>query len=413
MRSIITVNNISKKYVIRHDRRQVSTPRRWSGWLGRPRVVSTTEEFWALKDLSFEVAPGERLGIIGGNGAGKSTLLKILSRIVWPTTGRVEMSGRVASLLEVGTGFHPELTGRENIYMNAALLGMSRADVRGRFDEIVDFACIGQFLDTPVKRYSSGMYVRLAFAVAANLDPDILIVDEVLAVGDAQFQRKCLGKMRDASNDGRTIIFVSHNMDAITHICNRAIWLKDHRAVVDSEPTAVVHEYLHDGEEPEDRRKLADVIAGLPPDPVFRLADVRVTQEGRVVEKTAIREKAIDVEIDYDVLQTTPGFQVVVAICDDVDTAILRTAHDDGDIELGPLAAGSYTSRLTIPANLLGPIPYKIRILAGINGGRRCMPLEEVFVPVQIEQTKPWHPDYPKVFLAKVAPDMGWQNQRR
>lgn len=183
------------------------------------------EEFWALKDINFEIKQGERVGIIGRNGAGKSTLLKILSRITEPTTGRVRITGRVASLLEVGTGFHPELTGRENVFLNGAILGMSRKEIQRKFDEIVDFAEVERFLDTPVKRYSSGMYVRLAFAVAAHLEPEILVVDEVLAVGDAQFQKKCLGKMEEVSKGGRTVLFVSHNMAAIKSLCKKTILL--------------------------------------------------------------------------------------------------------------------------------------------------------------------------------------------
>src|SRR6185295_18826423 len=190
------------------------------------RARPENETIWALKDISFEVKRGEVLGIIGRNGAGKSTLLKILGRIAEPTRGRVTIRGRVASLLEVGTGFHPELTGRENIYLNGAILGMTQREIRKKFDEIVAFAEVEQFLDTPVKRYSSGMYVRLAFAVAAHLEPEILIIDEVLAVGDAQFQKKCLGKMEDVGKEGRTVLFVSHNMGAIKLLCSRAVILK-------------------------------------------------------------------------------------------------------------------------------------------------------------------------------------------
>lgn len=191
------------------------------------RNNTTLEEFWALNDVSFDIYEGDRVGIIGRNGAGKSTLLKILSRITEPTSGQIRIRGRVASLLEVGTGFHPELTGRENIYLNGAILGMSKSEIKRKFDEIVDFAEVEKFLDTPVKRYSSGMYVRLAFAVAAHLEPEILVVDEVLAVGDAQFQKKCLGKMSDVGKDGRTVLFVSHNMEAITSLCTKGIMLKN------------------------------------------------------------------------------------------------------------------------------------------------------------------------------------------
>ncbi len=264
MSTVITVENLSKKYTISHQQREDHSSLRdalansfssFGKKLAAPfmrrslapcplPLAPTSEDFWALKDVSFEVKQGERIGVIGRNGAGKSTLLKILSRITEPTTGSIRIKGRVASLLEVGTGFHPELTGRENIFLNGAILGMHREEIRRKFDEIVDFAEIEKFLDTPVKRYSSGMYVRLAFAVAAHLEPEILIVDEVLAVGDAQFQKKCLGKMENAGSEGRTILFVSHNMTALKSICNRAIWLNSGVSVEDGESCLVVSNYL-------------------------------------------------------------------------------------------------------------------------------------------------------------------------
>ena len=228
---IISVEHLSKQYVLRHQRKERYVALRdviaeKARSVFKPGASSTREEFWALNDVSFDVKAGDRVGIIGRNGAGKSTLLKVLSRIVAPTKGRIIIDGRVASLLEVGTGFHPELSGRENIFLNGAILGMGRAEIQRKFDEIVAFSEVEKFLDTPVKRYSSGMYVRLAFAVAAHLEPEILIVDEVLAVGDADFQRKCLGKMRDIStSDGRTILFVSHNMGAIRAFCDRCLLL--------------------------------------------------------------------------------------------------------------------------------------------------------------------------------------------
>jgi lipopolysaccharide transport system ATP-binding protein len=209
----------------------------------------TTEDFWALRDVSFDVNRGDVVGIIGRNGAGKSTLLKIVSRITEPTEGRVRVRGRLASLLEVGTGFHPELTGRENVFLNGAILGMSHAEIRARFDEIVAFAELDRFIDTPVKHYSSGMYMRLAFAVAAHLEPEILIVDEVLAVGDAEFQRKCLGKMEDVSRSGRTVLFVSHNMAAVRQLCSSAVYLKSGQVVCSGPATAVIEEYLTAGDQ--------------------------------------------------------------------------------------------------------------------------------------------------------------------
>jgi lipopolysaccharide transport system ATP-binding protein len=214
------------------------------------------EDFWALQEVSFDLAQGERLGIIGRNGAGKSTLLKILSRITEPTRGTARIRGRVASLLEVGTGFHPELTGRENIFLNGAILGMSRTEIQARFDEIVAFAEIEKFLDTPVKRYSSGMYVRLAFAVAAHLEPEILIVDEVLAVGDAAFQKKCLGKMEDVTRAGRTLLFVSHNMPTVQHLCSRVLHLHQGRLRADGQPAEVISGYLNLGLEPDSAQTL-------------------------------------------------------------------------------------------------------------------------------------------------------------
>jgi lipopolysaccharide transport system ATP-binding protein len=258
--TVVRVENLSKKYVLSHQdeghqrykslRETISNGAKSLGKIllkpASNKIYNPTrEEFWALKDVSFEIKQGERVGIIGANGAGKSTLLKILSRITEPTSGCISIKGRVASLLEVGTGFHPELTGRENIYLNGAILGMSKAEIKRKFDEIVTFAEVEKFLDTPVKRYSSGMYVRLAFAVAAHLEPEILIVDEVLAVGDAKFQKKCLGKMSDVSEkEGRTVLFVSHNMAALKSLCDRAILLKSGCLVTDGETHQVVSRYL-------------------------------------------------------------------------------------------------------------------------------------------------------------------------
>jgi lipopolysaccharide transport system ATP-binding protein len=250
---IIKAEGVSKTFRISHDaperyqtiRDAVAAKARALLGRGNKKASGGGEDFQALRDVSFELEPGDRLGIIGRNGAGKSTLLKVLSRITEPTSGRVRLHGRVASLLEVGTGFHPELTGRENIFLNGAILGMTRAEIRQKFDEIVAFSEVERFLDTPVKRYSSGMYVRLAFAVAAHLEPEILVIDEVLAVGDAQFQKKCLGKMEDVSKQGgRTVLFVSHNMGVVAQLCNKAMLLEAGRVVTQGNTDAVIDRYI-------------------------------------------------------------------------------------------------------------------------------------------------------------------------
>jgi lipopolysaccharide transport system ATP-binding protein len=256
--SVIQVENLSKKYILGHQKKERYTTlrdvlsnssRNLLDGFRRKNLIQNSEEieeFWALKDVSFEIKQGDRVGIIGRNGAGKSTLLKILSRITEPTGGKIQIKGRVASLLEVGTGFHPELTGRENISLNGAILGMGKTEIQRKFDEIVAFAEIEKFLDTPVKRYSSGMYVRLAFAVAAHLEPEILIVDEVLAVGDAKFQKKCLGKMEDVGKEGRTVLFVSHNMSTVEYLCNRGIVIQSGCITLDSDAGSAISKYLSD-----------------------------------------------------------------------------------------------------------------------------------------------------------------------
>ncbi len=259
----ITAEGLSKRYYLAHQKRQDtlrdSVSHSVRGWFSRfsgrgAQTASTIEEFWALRDASFTIAQGDVVGIIGRNGAGKSTLLKVLSRITEPTRGRVAIRGRIASLLEVGTGFHPELSGRENIFLNGAILGMSRVEIQRKFDEIVAFAEVERFLDTQVKHYSSGMYVRLAFAVAAHLEPEILIVDEVLAVGDLQFQRKCLGKMQQVAGGGRTVLFVSHNMAAIQRLCTRCIYLKQGQVALEGPTDVAVDRYLAEATSAESKQ---------------------------------------------------------------------------------------------------------------------------------------------------------------
>jgi len=298
----VSVRGLSKSYSIAKNAAQHSTVgEALMHKLKNPLAKAERETFWALNDVNFDIQKGDVVGIIGRNGAGKSTLLKILSRITEPTRGKIDLYGRVGSLLEVGTGFHPELTGRENVYLNGAILGMQKSEIARQFDAIVDFSGTEQFLDTPVKRYSSGMYVRLAFAVAAHLNPEILIVDEVLAVGDAEFQKKCMGKMQDVADSGRTVLFVSHNMGAITRLCKQAIFLKDGTLMAFGSTSKVADLYANSG----DTSKAEQSFVGareLPGDEVALLHSIRVLDEtGNVSEAFDIR-RPIRVEVEYESL---------------------------------------------------------------------------------------------------------------
>lgn len=310
------------------------------------------QELWALRDINFEVKDGETLGIIGHNGAGKSTLLKILSRITKPTRGSVEIKGRIGSLLEVGTGFHNELSGRENIYLNGAILGMKRVEIEKKFDEIVAFSEIEKFLDTPVKHYSSGMYMRLAFAVAAHLEPEILIVDEVLAVGDTAFQKKCLNKMRDVSQSGRTVLFVSHDMSSITRICTRAIALSQGKIVSEGTSSEVVREYLSATWGMRNERDFTND-ANIPQSDFVRLKSVRMIDENGTTQGSFDIRKKIGIEISYEVLQAgqilLPNFQVY-----NQERAHVFTVQDvKSDWSKLPKQKGEFVSTAWIPENLM------------------------------------------------------------
>jgi lipopolysaccharide transport system ATP-binding protein len=419
---VIRAEGLGKKYVIGHEtererytalrdiigRRTKALIRTTSDMLHGRAIVGgdITEEIWALEDVNFEIKRGEVVGIIGRNGAGKSTLLKILSRITEPTKGRVEIRGRVASLLEVGTGFHPELTGRENIYLNGAILGMKRAEIRRKFDEIVDFSGVEKFLDTPVKRYSSGMYVRLAFAVAAHLEPEILVVDEVLAVGDAEFQRKCLGKMQEVAGHGRTILFVSHNMPAVERLCGRVIWLDNSRVALDGGPADVVERYLdHD-----DATDIQQAIELLPSDPIFRLLDLQITQGGEVVREGINVAAPLKIAITYEVLKRTLGLRVLFQFCDILDNIILQSFHDENSSCIAPMEPGVYHSSVVVPADLLAPIQYRLKVQAGIHNGPPVMPLEGLIVGLRGMSVYHGPPEYSGLpFSGKVAPVFVWQ----
>jgi len=386
---VIRAEGLGKKYTIGHqakreryealrDGRARSARSAWrkTADLARGRALlagDTVDEFWALKDVSFEMKRGEVLGIIGRNGAGKSTLLKILSRITEPSAGRITIAGRVASLLEVGTGFHPELTGRENIYLNGAILGMSRAEIRRKFDEIVVFAEVENFLDTPVKRYSSGMYVRLAFAVAAHLDPEILVIDEVLAVGDFEFQKKCLGKMSEVAGGGRTVLFVSHNMPVIRQLCDRAIFLAEGRKLFDGDSDGAVDSYIETFQSSESLDFLSRVIEQLPRDPVFRLRRIDVVQD-RKSTTDVVSGKPIDIVFDYEVFETTHGLHVYFTLNDLDGTVLFESLHNGESTELLMVRPGRYLSRATIPADFLAGRAYELRIGAAKHRVRDYIP---------------------------------------
>lgn len=346
---VISAENLSKQYRL-GSRQPYSFREMLTGLFERGDDAGRL--LWALRDVSFSVDEGETLGLIGHNGAGKSTLLKILSRITKPTSGTASIRGRVGSLLEVGTGFHSELSGRENIYLNGAILGMKRAEINKKFDEIVAFSEIEAFLDTPVKHYSTGMYMRLAFSVAAHLDPEVLIVDEVLAVGDVGFQKKCLRKMRSVGESGRTVIFVSHDMQSITRLCRRVIWLKDGELKSDGEARHTVGEYLHEQSQTGAEKAWEDA-ENSPGNDVVRLRAVRVRgADGAITSSIDIRRE-VSVEIEYEILA---GGKVIVPSVqlNNEQGACIFVSHDwNSGWRQTERKAGRYKSSVTVPGNFL------------------------------------------------------------
>lgn len=415
--TVIRVNNLGKKYHIAQQQKEryetlreavIYKTKNLKGWLWRSQSDrSQPTEFWALKDINFEAHQGDRIGIIGRNGAGKSTLLKILSRITEPTTGRISLKGRVSSLLEVGTGFHPELTGRENIFLNGAILGMSKAEIRQKFDEIVSFAEIEKFLETPVKRYSSGMYVRLAFSVAAHLEPEILIVDEVLAVGDIYFQKKCLGKMEDvATQAGRTILFVSHNIAAIKKLCNTAIFLDNgslsYRGTVES----AIQKYLAanaslESSHTKHNEKITDVDLDLWD---FYACDKQKNRKN--IFKTS---ENLCFFIQYELKQYLPKLRVGIDLYSHLSGDILFRAFDD-DITAQDRTPGLKTILCIVPINLLKPGQYTAHLKIGIHKIRWIIE-DGVAEHLTLESIDGVNSHYQDTRPGVIMPQLTWETQ--
>ncbi len=418
---VIKAEELGKKYIIGHlGRGSYKTFREQMmqhlhNFYSRTRQLFTgqqvvegdeVEEFWALKDLYFEIEQGDRVGIIGRNGAGKSTLLKILSRITEPTNGKVSIRGRVASLLEVGTGFHPELTGRENIFLNGAILGMSRAEIKRKFDEIVDFSGVEKFLDTPVKRYSSGMYVRLAFSVAAHLEPEILVVDEVLAVGDAEFQKKCLGKMQDVSaTEGRTVLFVSHNMTAIQSLCNRGILLKNGSIIYQGDAGSTVHYYLKQELAPKTK---VEWTTSRPGDEVAEIISARLVNEKmESIDFVRIDEKA---GIEYEYRVKKEGFRPVPNI------HIYTTRGECVFVAVEPsngehAKTGRHKTTVWIPAHLLNKESYYVNlVVTTFSPFKVHFTVEEAINFDVIENVNTRDTDFKHDYPGVVRPKLTWQS---
>jgi lipopolysaccharide transport system ATP-binding protein len=402
--TIIKVDNLGKSYLIGHERQQGYMALRdvvakntkgffkgvQNAFSGKQLMgVQEIEEFWALENINFEIKEGDAIGIIGRNGAGKSTLLKLLSRITEPTKGRIELNGRVASLLEVGTGFHPELSGRENIFLNGAILGMSRSEIKSKFDEIVDFSGVEKFLDTPVKRYSSGMYVRLAFAIAAHLEPEILIIDEILAVGDAEFQKKCLGKMDDVSKQGRTVLFVSHDLSAITTLTKKTILLNKGTVSYFGETPIAIDKYVND------TNHLTDTYASVPNNSIPSITSVKlITSEGQTLQGSG---KPLSITIDINMPVGREGMALAIQIFNQNNSAVVFNWLFDRETSFCR-SAGKNSITLTYKELNLYKGSYFLKVhLAETNNSREKF-AEFDCCSFEVEM------------INQKAPEWGWQN---
>ena len=415
----ILVRGIGKRYKIGASQQRADTLRDMitaqaqrigSSLRGNRDRANESDQIWALRDVSFEVKRGQALGIIGRNGAGKSTLLKVLSRVTDPTEGYGEMRGRVGSLLEVGTGFHPELTGRENIFLNGAILGMHKKEIEARFDEIVAFSEVEKFIDTPVKRYSSGMYLRLAFAVAAHLEPEILVVDEVLAVGDADFQRKCLGKMGDVANSGRTVLFVSHNMSAILRLTQDSIVLDKGKVILNAPSSEAVDFYLNRGLSKVGERFWEGEEVPVSSAP-FRPLAIRILDKLGQVSDSVRSVDPIQIEIDYELTEDVTGLRVGFYLFTTRGEPIFTSFDIDSEElfkEFTSRPKGVYTSRCTIPSNTLNEGRFLLGVNASSYGIRRYFQDDQA-LSFSVDASGAPGTHWPEARPGPVRPVLGWE----
>lgn len=419
----IEARGVGKQYVrgAAHYRRLHTLRDALSEWAGRvirrtptERAAAQTERFWALKDVSFAIEEGEVVGIIGRNGSGKSTLLKIISQITAPTTGEVRLNGRTGTLLEIGTGFHPELTGRENVHLNGTILGMSRAEIAQKFEEIVAFSGVEAFIDTPVKRYSSGMQMRLAFAVAAHLDPEILIIDEVLAVGDIEFQKRCLTKMEDISKAGRTILFVSHNMATVDQLCRRVLWLDRGHLVDDSTDTrAVTSRYLF-SDEAQSAAEWRPSAHERPASDYFALNWFRVCDHaGRTIDAPVRNDVDATVEIGLSILKPHPNLTFGYALTNEAGVCVYWTStHDAGHRHCPRIGAGNVVLTCALPRSLLNQGMFRLDFMSAIHAQEWLVHPNQtrtsVFLRVSgLDETQHLRNTWPGV----IAPVLRWSSR--
>lgn len=422
--TVISIENVSKEYRLgvigtgsfRNDLRLW-----WAKTRNKPNPLALVDEvdhgnrendvLWALKNISFKVPQGQALGIIGRNGAGKSTLLKILSRVTAPTSGEVKIKGRIASLLEVGTGFHPELTGRENVFLNGAIMGMSKSEVTRKFDEIIDFSGVERFIDTPVKRYSSGMYVRLAFAVAAHLEPEILIIDEVLAVGDAEFQKKCLGKMGDVAHEGRTVLFVSHNMPAIATLCDQAVYIEKGQISYQGETDQVIANYLQNKTEIAGEKIWGDLDS--PPGNHFsRLQRISIKNKKNESSIEIQSGEEFSIEIEYFNIIENSRLSVTLLLFTQEGAILFSSISNlEPNWHNKPRPVGMYISNCYLPANLLAPGTYSVGIIICTKNYQDCF-REDDLVKFNVVDNGEVRGDYYGGYSGIIRPLLQWSTKK-